>query len=532
MSKIISAAQAAQLIKDGDVCAFSTMALAGYSQAIGDAITARYEKDHHPSGITVIHSCGSGDRKPGSRRGINGLAREGLVSTHICGHIANSYDMGKLIAENKVRSFLLPQGVVAHLYRSQAGKTPGVITKIGLNTFCDPRLDACRGNAAAASGSQVSELLELNGEEWLQYRCPDITVSVIRATTADEDGNLTTEHEAVQFEILPMAQAAHNNGGIVIAQVERIARRGSLKNKEIKVPGILVDYVVAADADDHPQTEALDYQPGLSGEIDIPLGRLDPVPLSYRKVIARRAAMELRPGMIVNLGLGMPDGLPSVIAEEDLAEQFTLTTELGTIGGRPGSGPYFGTSFNADAFMSHHEMFDFYNGGGLDITFLGFIQVDGHGNVNASMMGDMPVGPGGFINISQTTRKVCFVGTLTAGAKINFQDGTIKIGTEGKPVKFVNKLHQITFSGDYASQNGQEVLYITERCVFKLIYNKLHLMEIAEGIDLDRDILAMMEFKPVVSKDLKMIRPEIFRETWGGLHAMIMEKATEPQAGK
>jgi propionate CoA-transferase len=524
MSKIISADQAAGFIKDGDVCAFSTMALAGYSQAIGDAVASRFEKDRHPSGITVIHTCGSGDRKPGSRRGINGLAREGLVDTLICGHIANSYDMGKLIAENKIKSFLMPQGVLAHIYRSQAGKTPGVITKIGLNTYCDPRLDACHGNSAAASGSKVCELLEINGEEWIQYRCPDITVSVIRATTADENGNLTIEHEAVQFEILPMALAAHNNGGIVIAQVERIARRGSLKNTSIKVPGILVDYIVVADADDHPQTEGLVYQPGLSGEIEIPLGRLDPMPLNYRKVIARRAAMELKPGMIVNLGLGMPDGLPSVLAEEDIADQFTLTTELGTIGGRPGAGFYFGTSFNAEAFMSHHEMFDFYNGGGLDITFLGLIQVDERGNVNSSMLGDTPVGPGGFINISQTTPKVCFVGSFTAGAKLTFGNGTFTIDREGKPVKFVKKLHQITFSGDYATKSGQEILYITERCVFKLIDNQLHLVEIAESMDLERDILAMMEFKPVISKNLKKISPEIFKEKWDGLAAIINEK--------
>ena len=519
MSKVISAEAAARLIQDHDVCGFTTMCISGYCQEVADAITKRYQEEAHPKGLTAIHACGSGDYAHGSRRGINGLAREGLIDTIISGHIGGSFDMCDLIAENKVKSYLVPQGVVTHIYRDQASHGPGVITKVGLHTFADPRIEGCRTNDAAKES--IVKILEIDGKEWMQYKVPPINVAIIRATTADEDGNLTNEREAVQFEILPLAMAAHNNGGIVIAQVERIALKGSLKNVNVRVPGILVDYIVVAEPDNHPQTWGYDYQPGLSGELLVPMSGVNKMSLSERKVIARRATMYLQKNTIVNLGLGMPDGISNIVVEEGVGGYITLTTELGTIGGVPGFGPYFGTAFNAEAYMRHYEMFDFYNGGGLDVTFLGISQVDANGSVNVSKIGGKPNGPGGFVNITQNTKRIVFMGTFSAGAKLAIQDGRLRIISEGKHKKWVKKLEQITFSGINAVENGQKVVYITERCVFELIDGKLTLTEIAEGIEPERDIYPMMEFRPTVAEKLRTMPAEIFCERWGNLKKCI-----------
>jgi len=344
---------------------------------------------------------------------------------------------------------------------------------------------------------------------------------VIRATTADEDGNLSVEEEAMLAEILPMAQAAKNNGGIVIAQVKYIAERHSIHPKEVKVPGVLVDYVTVAPADDHKQTIGSVYNPGLAGNSRVPLNALPAMPFSARKVIARRAAMELEANVMVNLGIGMPDGVAAIAAEEKVSHLFTLTTELGTYGGIPASGADFGAAWNADAIIEHEAQFDFYDGGGLDIAFLGLAQADQQGNLNVSKFGPKVVGPGGFINISQSAKKVVFCGTLVNGAKLEFSEGKVQVIEEGKVQKFVNAVDHITFSGDVARANHQPVVFVTERCVLELRQEGMVLTEMAPGLDLEKDVLAAMSFRPIIAEDLKTMPEAIFAEQWGGLSEIM-----------
>ncbi|CAM5181182.1 Acetate CoA-transferase YdiF OS=Castellaniella sp OX=1955812 GN=EPN31_10175 PE=3 SV=1 [Castellaniella denitrificans] len=453
------------------------------------------------------------------------LAYEGLVKRLISGHTGQAPLMGQLINEDKIEAYLLPQGVLVTLWRQVAGRKPGVITKVGLGTYVDPRLQG--GKVTSRTVEELVKVIEIEGEEWLLYKSFPVDVAIIRATTADTNGNLTIEEESMVAEALPMAQASKNSGGIVIAQVKYLAEANSLHPKDVKVPGALVDYVVVASAENHMQTMGTLYSPGLAGNLRVPLGSLPSMEFSERKIIARRAAMELIPGAIVNLGIGIPDGVASVAAEEGVADLFTLTTEIGTYGGVPAAGADFGSAYNAEAIIEHEAQFDFYDGGGLDIAFLGLAQTDVEGNLNVSKFGQRVVGPGGFINITQGSKRVVFCGSLTSGAELDFSGGKVRVISEGKTRKFVDHVDQITFSGKFALRNGIPVHYVTERAVFELQEDGLVLIEIAPGLDLERDVLAAMDFRPHISPLLKEMPAEIFAETWGGLKKILTMRADD-----
>lgn len=525
MSKVISATEAATLINDNATVGASTMGLAGWAEEVAISIEKRFKDTGHPRNITLIHSSTCGDFK---ERGTHRIGHEGLVKRLICGHTGSSPNMVKLIEQNKIENYLIPQGVVTHLWRSVAGNKPGVITKVGLGTYVDPRLEG--GKITPMTKEDIVKVIEVEGEEWLFFKNFPIDVALIRGTVADERGNMTMDKEAVLMEALPLAMAAKNSGGIVIAQVESVVQANTLDPKRVRVPGALIDYIVVAKPENHMQTQCTQYNPALSGEIRVPVDTIPPMELDARKVIARRAAMELSSNTITNLGVGMPAGVASVAAEEGVSSMMTLTTELGIFGGIPAGGLDFGAAYNAEAMIEHHLMFDFYDGGGLDVTFLGLAQADQYGNTNVSKFGPKVTGPGGFINISQNSKKVVFCGTLTNGAEIEVKDGKINIIKEGKSKKFLNDVSQVTFSGKYAQQMKQPVLYVTERAVFSLEEQGMTLIEIAPGIDLEKDVLSMMEFKPVISPNLKVMDTGLFESRWGKLRETIKDKELAEKA--
>ena len=523
MEKVISAQKSAELIKDGATVAWTTAGLCSFCEEVASAIEERFLATGHPKNLTLTHSCGCGDHKT---RGMNHFGHEGLAVKSIAGHIGEAPALGKLVAENKVQCHLLPQGVLTHLWRQMAGKKIGVITKVGLGTFADPRLEGGAVNSISDKNERV-KLIDFEGEEYLYYRPFGIDVAVIRGSTADERGNMTMDREALFLEALSLATAVKNNDGIVIAQVEFLAKPGTLHPKQVKVPGVLVDYVVVAKPENHMQTKKTFYNPALCGDSKVPMGNVPPIPFDERKIIARRAAMELSPNSTLNLGIGMPDGVGSVAAEEGITEMLTMTTELGNFGGMPAGGLDFPATYNSECTIDHPYMFDFYDGGGLDACVLGLAQTDKEGNLNVSKFGPKVVGPGGFINISSSAKIVIFVGTLTAGAEYEIKDGKIHITKEGHIKKFVNKVEQVTFSGPYASKAGRKVIYVTERAVFELMEGQLTLIEVAPGLDLEKDVIAAMEFRPNISPDLKEMPKEIFEPTWKKLKELMESKISK-----
>jgi propionate CoA-transferase len=519
-SKVMSVQDAVKLIKPGDTVAVSGFVGLAHPEEITKEIEKSFLETGSPNNLTLYYSAGQGD---GKDKAMNHFAHEGLVKRVIGGHWNMAPKLGRLAIENKCEAYNFPQGVLLHLLRNIAGGKPGVFSHVGLKTFADPRVEG--GKLNEVTKEDLVEVIQLAGKEWLFYKGMPINVGIIRGTTADEKGNLTMEKEGALTEALLVAQAARNTGGLVIAQVERIAANGSLNPKNVKVPGILVDAIVVADPENHWQNNSVRYDPAASGEIRVPLGSIEPMALDERKVVARRAAMELIPDAIVNLGIGMPDGVAMVANEEGMGEIMTLTVEAGPIGGVPTGGADFGASINAEAIIEHQSQFDFYDGGGLDIAYLGLAQADEKGNINVSKFGTRIAGCGGFVNITQNAKKVVFCGTLTAGGlKIEVADGKLNILQEGRNKKFLPQVQQITFSGDYAREIGQPVLYVTERAVFELRSDGMVLTEIAPGVDLQKDVLDQIEFPVRVAGELKQMDERIFRPEPMGIRAEIIAK--------
>ncbi|MCR4403650.1 MAG: acyl CoA:acetate/3-ketoacid CoA transferase [Firmicutes bacterium] len=511
--KVLPASEAVRLIQDRD-----TVVVVGSGWGVMEpsllleALQKRYAQTGHPRDLALVHIVGLGDRQGG---GADRFALPGFVRRVIGGHWYWSVNLWKMACADQFEAYNLPQGVLSHLLRQIASGGPGVVTKVGMRTFADPRVEGGKLNKAASE--DLVKVVTIEGDEYLLYKAFPVHATLIRGTTSDEQGNITFEHEGVCLDALAAAQAAKNCGGKVLVQVKRITETGTLMHPMmVKVPGILVDAVVVDE--NQRQTNDICFDPSLCGETRRPLETTPPMKMSERKVIARRAAMEIRPGAVINLGFGMPDGVGSVSAEEGIADLINLTIELGPIGGLPLLGRNFGIAWNPLAIVDQPSMFDFYHGGGLDITFLGFGQVDRAGNVNVSKLGGRIIGTGGFIDISQCSKKVVFCGTFTAGGmEVMVSDAGPRILREGRTRKFVQNVDQITFSGEYARERGQTVLYVTERAVFQLRPEGLTLVEIAPGIDIEQDVLAQMGFRPIVADDLKTMDMRLYRQSPMGL---------------
>jgi propionate CoA-transferase len=517
--KIKTAEEAIALIRNGDVVSCSGFVGTGTPEELIAALERRFVTTEGPRDLTLVFAAACGD---GKERGLNRLAYEGLVRRVIGGHWSLVPKLAKLATDNRIQAYNLPLGTISHLYRDSAAHKAGTLTKVGLGTFVDPRQDG--GKINARTTEELVHVMEIEGEEWLFYKALKIDVALIRGTTADPEGNITMEREALLLDAQAVAMAARNSNGLVIAQVERIASSGSLDARRVVVPGTLVDCVVVAPPATHRQTYATDYNPAYSGEIRVAVDKIPALELNERKLIARRCAFELPLGGAINLGIGMPEAVAAVAAEERILDDLTLTAESGVVGGMLQGGLDFGAGINTQALLHQNQQIDFYDGGGLDLACLGMAQIDRAGNVNVSRFGSHLAGAGGFINISQNARQLVFAGTFTAdGDATCAEGGQLRIVAEGRTSKFVAAVEQITFNGPLAAAKGQSVLYVTERCVFRLRPEGLQLIEVAPGIDIERDVLSHMAFRPIIG-DVALMDPRIYQSKPMGLATTLQDR--------
>ena len=514
--QIVEASAAIEFVRSGDTILIGGSG-GGHSvpEKLIIALEERFLKAGEPRAITVVHPVGIGDE---ATQGVGRFVHRGMLKRIVTGTLVDSPPLEKLAIEGTIEAYTLPQGALSQLMREMAAGRPGLLTPTGLHTFVDPRIGG--GKQSPTAVEDLVEIAEFAGKTWMFYKPFHVDVCFLRGTTADEDGNITMEQEAVFGEMLSMAQATRRAGGVVIVQVKRVAKRQTLAPKLVKIPGILVDLVVVDP--DQRQSYLTDYSPAFAGELRIPISDLTPLALDARKVIARRAAMELFPGAVCNLGSGISTGIARVAAEEDVLDAVVLTNEQGLIGGAPAMGVEAGAGTNYMAMIDQPYQFDFYDGGGLDLAFLSFAELDAAGNINVSRFGDRVIGFGGFINISQNAAKVIFSGTFTAGGlKLGLGDGKLAIINEGRNHKLVKRVNQISYSAAYGRERRQEVLYVTERAVFRPASEGLELIEIAPGLDLDRDVLGLMDFRPVVSPHLKKMDSKLFMSGPVGLSDLI-----------
>jgi len=513
----MTADEAAALIKDNTTVATVGMTLVSASESILKAIEKSFLETGSPSGLTLVHSCGQSNRD----RGIQHFAHEKMLSKIIGGHWGLQPRMMKLIAENKIKAFCIPQGQFAQLYRSMAGGEPGKITKVGLGTFVDPRLDGGKMNEITKDEPNISEVVTIGGEEYMRYKPIPLDYCIIRGTYIDENGNLSTDEEAMKLEVLSAVLACKKFGGKVIAQAKYKVAAGSIHCKRVEVPGIFIDAAVICDnpEEDHRQTHSFAFNPAYCGDIKVPVEAAEMLPLSVRKLIGRRALTELRQDDVLNVGTGIPnDVVGPILAEEEVQDDVTVTVESGMYGGIPMGGIDFGIAKNTFAIIRHDDQFDYYNGAGVDVTYMGAGELDPQGNVNATRLGPNPTGAGGFIDITTNAKHVVFCSTFTGkGLECSFEDGKLRIVKEGSLIKCVNKLQQVSYNGEIARKKGQKMHYVTERAVFELCPEGLTLTEIAPGIDLQTQVLDLMEFKPLISENLKTMDSALFSEGPFGL---------------
>lgn len=503
--------EAVECIDPGDTIGIGGFVAVAIPEYLLETLGERYAETGTPGDLTLYHPAAEGDRQG---RGLSHLVQDGMIDRVIGSHWGFVPSLVEKIVAGDVEAYNLPFGVMDHLLRDTAAGKPGTITTVGLRTFVDPRQDGAKVNDVTTE--DLIDLVELNGDDHLFYRSVSLDIGLIRGTTADENGNISMEREALTSNMLATAQAAHNSGGTVIAQVEQVTKAGTLSARDIDIPGVVVDTVVEAPSSHHRQTYGGDYNAAYSGTIKPPESNAndgDNASLTERTVIARRAAMELVPDAVVNLGVGVPEIIPIVASEGNISDEITQTVEAGPIGGSPSGGISFGTATNHEALVTSPQQFDFYDGGGLDIGYLGMAQVDRAGNINVSRFGSQLPGCGGFINITQNAGKAVFCGTLMTGEPdLDIGGGTLSVQSEGTGPKFVDEIEQITFSSEYAVETDQPVVYITERVVFELTGDGLVLTEVAPGIDIDADILDQMEFDPIIADDLTEMDSRLFHE--------------------
>jgi len=511
--KILTAEEAASFVEDGMTVASSGFVGSAIPESLIKALEKRFLETGSPKNLTYFYASSQGNR---DGRGGDHFAHKGMTKRVIAGHYNTAPALGRCILNNEIEAYNLPQGTLSQLCRDIAAHKIGTITHVGLNTFVDPRKQG--GKLNEITKEDLVEVVEILGQEKLLYKAFPIHIAFLRGSYADELGNVTMEREVGTHEVTALAQAAKNSGGKVFVQVEKIVKAGTLDPRLVKIPRIYVDAVVISDPCDHQQSYNHEFDPSLTGEIVVPVDILEAPPLSAKKVIGRRAAMELRENTVVNLGIGIPEYIAAVANEEGIGDYMTLTVEAGPIGGVPCGAARFGASVNPECILDQNVQFDFYDGGGIDLAFLGLAQADRQGNINVSKFGPRIAGCGGFINISQNAKKVFFCGTFTAGGlETDIRDGEIRIIREGTERKFVHEVEQITFSGEYAAKLGQPVMYITERAVFELRKDGVYLTEIAPGIDLKTQVLDLMDFEPKMDGAPKLMDSRIFRDEPMGL---------------